>query len=165
MPTMKGWWPILERRRSLMWRQIQRKCRPKRSIGRSTRHVPQWNLSEDWEGGIGAESGRSAPPEAKGTDMGKLWIPGEIGLACRGTTRRAKVARRKGNVVGKTRTRDLVRGTLKRRTFGRRRQPWRAALRREQWEREERKEKEGINEPQEDVTIRNLRKKGSAIHL
>jgi hypothetical protein len=46
-------------------------------------------------------------------------------FARRGTTRRAKVARRKGNVAGKNRT------------FGRRGQLGRAALRREQWERSE----------------------------
>jgi hypothetical protein len=39
-------------------------------------------------------------------------------------THRAEVARRKGNFVGNNRTRDsVVRGTLKRRTFGRRRGP------------------------------------------
>jgi hypothetical protein len=70
------------------------------------------------------------------------------------------VARSKGNIVGKNRTRDnVVGGTLKRREFERRRQPGRAALRREQWERKERKEKEERNEPQEDVTSSNLGKK------
>jgi hypothetical protein len=44
--------------------------------------------------------------------------------ARRGTTRRAKVARRKENWIGKIRTREnMVRRTSKRRTFGRKCQP------------------------------------------
>jgi hypothetical protein len=44
--------------------------------------------------------------------------------ARRGTTRHAKVARRKENLIRKNRTRDnMVRRTSKRRTFGKKRQP------------------------------------------
>jgi hypothetical protein len=88
-----------------------------------------------WHRGRNLATERSQKPKEQ--TRGNCGSRRKLVVTCSGTTRRAKVARRKGNAVGKNRTRDVVRGTLKRRKFGRRRQPGRAVLTREQWERSE----------------------------